>query len=50
MRKAIITIQDKSVQQLFFDRTHIRSIFFDLNAIDKFQFDLFATIQSIRAR
>jgi len=50
MRKEIITIQEKSVQQLFFDRTHIRSIFYDKNEIDKFQFDLYSTIQSIRTR
>lgn len=50
MRKEIITIQDSSVRQLFFDRNHIRCIFYDPKEIDKFQFDLSSTIQSIRSR
>jgi hypothetical protein len=49
--KEIITIQNIAIEKkLFFDRVHIRSIFYDLDTISIFQEELGMTIQSIRAR
>ena len=48
--KEIIMIQDKKEQKLFFDRAHIRSIFYDPAEIESFQFELKATIAGIRAK
>lgn len=49
--KEIITVQNSSIeQQLFFDRSHIRTLFYNLEDLDKFFFELKATINSIRQR
>ncbi|HEX8547732.1 MAG TPA: hypothetical protein VF691_12270 [Cytophagaceae bacterium] len=48
--KEIITIQNLKAQKLFFDRAHIRTIMYDLDDIESFQFNLEATIKSIRSR
>lgn len=48
--KEIITIQQSGEQILFFDRAHIRSIFYEMIAIDRFLFQLKATIEAIRVR
>jgi hypothetical protein len=50
LKKEIIMIQDKAEQKLFFDRAHIRSIFYDASDIDSFRFELKATIEGIRAK
>lgn len=50
LEKEIIMIQNKSEQKLFFDRAHIRSVFYDTTDMDNFQFELKATIQGIRAK
>ncbi len=49
-KKEIITIQHLEAKNLFFDRSHIRTIFYEPEKIDKFQFILSATIESIRSR
>lgn len=47
----IITIQNKNMgKKLFFDRAHIRTIFYDTNNIEAFYFELTSTIKSIRDR
>lgn len=49
--KEIIMIQNRNKsEKLFFDRAHIRTIFYDLNNFDEFLFDLESTIAGIRAR
>jgi hypothetical protein len=50
LEKEIIMIQNKSEQKLFFDRAHIRSVFYDTTDMDNFQFELKATIEGIRAK
>lgn len=50
LEKEIIMIQNKTEQKLFFDRAHIRSIFYDAAGMDAFQFELKATIEGIRAK
>ncbi|MBN8876794.1 MAG: hypothetical protein J0I32_04555 [Sphingobacteriales bacterium] len=50
MGKEIIMIQDKTEQKLFFDRAHIRVIFYDISDIPSLQFELKATIEAIRAK
>jgi hypothetical protein len=47
--KEIITIQNKKEQKLFFDRAHIRSIFYDVDP-EPFLFELKSTIQAISSR
>jgi hypothetical protein len=49
--KEIITIQDEKIEkQLFFDRTHIRAIFYSRNKIKAFQERLKNDITSIRQK
>lgn len=49
--KEIITIQNiDEVKNSFFDRAHIRAIFYSLDKIDKFQQDLSNTIITIRSK
>ena len=51
MGKEIITIQNKAIEQkLFFDRVHIRSIFYNLDTVSIFQEELEMTIRSIKER
>jgi len=50
LKKEIITIQHQDAKNLFFDRSHIRTIFYDPALADKLLFQLSATIESIRAR
>ena len=51
MGKEIVTIQDKNEQQkLFFDRAHIRTLFYDKTDLSSFHFDLKATIEGIKAK
>jgi len=48
--KEIIMIQNKIEAKLFFDRAHLRSILYDQADVSSFEFELKATIQSIRAK
>lgn len=48
--KEIIMIQNKSEQKLFFDRAHIRSIFYDSSDIPAFHFELKSTILAIKSK
>ncbi|HVM86697.1 MAG TPA: hypothetical protein VMT76_00820 [Puia sp.] len=48
--KEIVMVQNKTEKKLFFDRAHIRSIFYDATDISSFHFDLKSTIESIRAK
>jgi hypothetical protein len=50
IEKEIIMIQDKSEQKLFFDRAHIRSIFYEATDIRAFHFELKTTIEAIRSK
>ncbi|MES2006325.1 MAG: hypothetical protein V4450_17535 [Bacteroidota bacterium] len=48
--KDVITIQDYAIKDLFFDRSHIRTVFYEMDNLEKFRFELSAVIKSIRAR
>ncbi len=50
-RKEIIPIQNKKVKEkIFFDRAHIRCLYYSENNIKEFQQDLIKTIQTIRTQ
>lgn len=48
--KEVITIQNRKEKNIFFDRSHVRSILYSNEEIEKFRADLFGTVQTIRKR
>lgn len=48
--KEVITIQNRSENNIFFDRAHVRSIIYSYSDIEKFKADLKGTILTIRSR